>query len=238
MSRRSAHRLSVVVLIAGSAACDDISTSPPRVHEVALTRPVVSLTAPGDYPAAEVFGLRVDADPGLNRTVRWSSSDTTVAAIDDGGILHLCVLSPEVTITARSVADTTKSASARIGVASVAVGWMGVVAISDVRSGAPLDGSRLHGTVSLDLAANADRLDCTGLSRLEVLAFPIAESAGVGISITNLTFTPARRRALQQTVTWHTDNVPNGDYRLETRAYLAGRAVPVSTETRFVTVRN
>ena len=233
------HLLKAVGMSAllATIGCESATRPTPRVHAVTLTTATKLLPAPAAFPAGNIFELRVQADPGVDTTVRWSTSDSVAGKVDAGGVLRLCESIPTLFVTATSVADPTKSATARATVASLVIGWAGINAVLQAGTNAPADPAALRGDVIVRIGVDERFLGCTGLSRLQVVAEP--STGGAEVQLANLLFTPPRRTALVEDVTWSTTRVPNDEYVLSVRAYLAGRTEPAASNERpGMVVRN
>jgi hypothetical protein len=73
------------------------------------------LVVPGEQRQLEA---RIDADPGVDTSVSWTLSDTTLAGIDAAGVVTArCSLTGGIeTVRAIAIADTTLQATAQFGV--------------------------------------------------------------------------------------------------------------------------
>jgi Bacterial Ig-like domain (group 2) len=112
-----------LLTIAGLAACGDKVnvTQPPTptlgtvVHTVTVTPSSASLAIGDKFQ----FGASVDADQGVtDRTVTWTSANTTVATVDATGLVT-AQAAGTTSITAKSKADPNVSGSASVTVAAV-----------------------------------------------------------------------------------------------------------------------
>lgn len=216
------------------AACDGGTTSSPgRVHAVSITTPIERLIAPMPIPLPGPFALRVDADPGVATDVRWTSSDTAVLSIDPGRVAHFCAPGV-VQLTATALADTTRSASVTLQVGRSLVALASITSLTDAAD-APVDINGLSGVVFVATGVHLDLLACTGLARVALVA---VDAEGVEHAIESRDFSPPQRNLVGQRFRWSTAELPDGKYRLEFRAWLAGDVGPTEVAERPVIVRH
>lgn len=232
----AARSIGLLVALAAAVACGD-SGGPPRVNGVSITPQQVQLGAPMDVPLDDLFDVRIDAEGGASRAVRWTTSDTLRSIVDSAGVLHLCAAPPSnrLTLTAISVADSTKRASAEGMVIVPAVSWVNISGIFDAETGSAADISSLHGDVFVDVRAAGD-VGCGGLVRVAVVAVPTG--GGAEVSIGGASFAQPQRTEFSGRFRWRTTGVPNGPVNLTVRAYLAARPAAATEVVRPVTVRN
>lgn len=88
-----------------------ITVTAPAVRNVTVS-PQNAILKPGD---SQAFVANVDADPGVARTVTWTSSNNAVATVTAAGVVT-AVTPGAATITATSTANTTVSGAAAITV--------------------------------------------------------------------------------------------------------------------------
>jgi len=221
------------VALAAAVSCGD-SGGPPRVNGVTVTPQQVQLGAPMDMALDELFDVRVDAEGGASRAVRWTTSDTLGSVVDSAGVLHLCVPPPShrMTLTAISVADSTTRASAE-GLITVAGSPASVSAVYDASTEAPMDINALHGDVFVEVRVAG--FACGGLVRVALLAAP---TGGAQVLIGGTSFAQPQRVDFSGRFRWRTTDLPNGPVNLTLRAYLAARPNAAIEVMRPMTVRN
>jgi hypothetical protein len=219
------------------AACDGGSSDPaPAVRAVSLTTAHLQLAAPSEFLLASLFQPRVAADPGANTDIRWSISDSVRARIEPGGVLRLCESVADLTVTATSVADSTKQAVAHATVSEMLLQWASVKSVSEAATGAPADMRALRGDVLVGVQVDDRWLRCRGLSRLELW---ISAAGGSPVLVGEQSFTPAATSDPAHSFRWSSTSVPNGSYSFVTRVYVAGRAEPaLSLASAQFDVRN
>ena len=88
-----------------------ITVTAPAVRNVTVS-PQNAIMKPGD---SQAFVANVDADPGVARTVTWTSSSNAVATVDAAGVVT-AVAPGAATITATSTANPSVSGAAAITV--------------------------------------------------------------------------------------------------------------------------
>jgi hypothetical protein len=220
--------------LATTMSCGD-GGGPPRVNGVSLTPQQVQLGAPMDVALDDLFDVRVDVEGGASRAVRWTTSDTLGSVVDSAGVLHLCVPPPShrITLTAISVADSTKRASAE-GLITVAGSPASISAIYDASTEAPMDINALHGDVFIEVRVAG--FACGGLMRVALLAVPT--STGTAVPIGSTSFGQPQLVDFSGRFRWRTTDLSNGQVNLTLRAYLAARPNAAIEVVRPVTLRN
>jgi hypothetical protein len=230
--------VALAAALAALLSCGDAG-APPRVNGVTITPQEVQLGAPMDVSLDELFDVRVDAEGGAPRGVRWTTSDTLGSVVDSAGVLHLCVPPPShrLTFTAISVADSTKRASAEGLVVVPAFPWATLSGIYQADTGVPVDIDSLHGDVFVEVHV-AGELACGGLVRVELVALPIGSAAGTEVPIGSTSFAQPQRSEFSGRFRWRTTDLPNGPAQLKWRVYLAARPRAATEFVRPLTVRN
>lgn len=216
--------------IAVLAACDGGGSAPaPAVRAVSLTTAHLQLAAPSEFLLASLFQPRVAADPGANTDIRWSISDTVNARIEADGMLRLCAAIPDLTVTATSVADSTKRAVAHATVTEIAVSWASLTSVLDATSGAPADMRALRGEVLVGIVVDDRWLRCSSApARLELWVSP---AVGTPVLVAARSFAPGATTDAAHSFRWNSASLPNGSYSFVTRVYIAGRAEPARSMT-------
>jgi hypothetical protein len=170
------------------------------------------------------FRVVVDADPGAETSVRWSATPSETATITEGGLMRTCYPPAVVTVVARSLADSTKSGSLQVGVASSLVGWAFLNGAVRPGEGTPtgsdyLDRTALQGDVDFYVVLNpSDFIPCRLIERLEIWV----RGTGVDTTITSIPFQPPFSTARSVRARFATRSVKNGAYRVGGRMFLTG----------------
>ena len=91
-----------------------LAPNAPPIRSIAIIG-TAFLVIPGEQHRLEA---RIDADPGVDTSVSWALSDTTLARIDASGVVTAkCSLAGGIeTVRAIAIADTTLQATAQFGV--------------------------------------------------------------------------------------------------------------------------
>jgi len=233
--RRSVQLAVLGATLAALPSCGDAG-GPPRVNGVSIAPQQVQLTAPMDVSLDDLFEVRVDAEGGASRKVRWTTSDTLRSVVDSAGVLHVCAPTPSsrLTLTAISVADSTKRASAE-GLIMIAGSLVSISAIYAADTDLPVDINALHDDVFVEVRV-ASGLACGGLVRVTLVAVPAGGGAEVLVGASS--FGQPQQTDFSGRYRWRTTGVPNGPVNLTVRAYLAARPNAASESVRPVVVRN
>jgi len=228
-------RTAVGLLALTLVACDASVSPAPRIRAVSFAREEVQLDVPGSASTADLLGLQVDAEPGASTAVRWTSSDTMAAPVDDAGVLHVCAPASSVTLTATAKDDTTKHASARAVLSASPVATARITSITDA-SGLPADVSALRGFVQFGYTVSATWLECSNLARVEFAVVPADGQVAVMFAQTG--FPGPRGIDFVGTAGWLTALQPNGRYIVWVRLLIPGRTAPLPVATLPVELRN
>ena len=238
------HAARALLLVLGIAcgACSDASPpmqAPPAKPEVRGIRIEPSNIA-ANVGATLQFRAVVDADPGADTSVFWSVTPAETARITDGGLLSTCYPPAVAIVSARSRADTSKSAVAEIPVVSSAVGWAFVTGVVRPGEEAPtaseyLDVSALRDDVDFYITLNPSHfIHCRLIERLEVWG----RGGGMDTTISSVAFTPSFSSARAVGARFATRSVTNGVYRVGGRVFLTELSQPVPVLDLGITVAN
>lgn len=223
-------------------ACSDSSPptqAPPAKPEVRGIRIEPSNIAANVGATIQLRAV-VDADPGADTSVRWSVTPAETARITDGGLLSTCYPPAVAIVSARSRADTSKSAVAEIPVMSFAVGWAFVSGVVRPGEGPPsatdyLDVSALRDDVDFYITLNPSYfIPCRLIERLEVWV----RGSGLDTTISSVAFTPPFSNARAVRARFATRSVMNGVYRVGGRVFLTELSQPVPVLDLGITVAN
>lgn len=156
---------------AGLTACGDKVTIPPAVnpsvdsvvHSVTVSPPAASVTVNNSIQLA----VSVDAGAGVTvRTVTWSTSDGTVASVDQTGKVT-GVKAGTATIIAKSTKDPAVSGASVITVTAAGAASVSIGTITQNPGGNVVDLSNAHG--QLDVVVNFDVTNGATVSKLDLL---------------------------------------------------------------------
>jgi len=215
-------------------ACDEGVSPAPRIQSLSFSREEAHLDAPASFSAAELFGLRVDAEPGASTDVRWTSSDTIAAPIDATGLLHSCGAASSVTITAIAKADTTKRATARAIIREPAPRMAEITSITDMQTGLPVDASTLRNSVRFNYSVSRRWAECSAFALVELAVVPARGGDPVFAARTGFT----GGGDFVGTAGWLTRLVENGPYVLWLRLLIANRTAPLPLASMPAEIRN
>ncbi|MHB8837945.1 MAG: hypothetical protein ACYC7F_03230 [Gemmatimonadaceae bacterium] len=143
-------------------------------------------------------------------------------------------------VSARSRADTSKSAVAEIPVVSFAVGWAFVSGVVRPGEAAPsaseyLDVSALRDDVDFYITLNPSYfIPCRLIERLDVWV----RGSGIDTTISSVAFTPPFSSARAVRARFATRSVPNGAYRVGGRVVLTELSQPVPVLDLGIAVAN
>ena len=231
------------LLLCSGVACSDSVQSPrtgppppPAVRSIRIEPSNIGLTVGASVQLRAVL----DAEPGADTSVRWSATPPETATITERGLLRTCYPAAVVTVVARSLADSSKSASLQVGVASSLVGWAFVSSAVLPGDGTPpgsdfLNANSLQGDVDFYVVLNpSDFIPCRLIERLEVWV----RGAGVDTTITSIAFQPPFATARSVRARFATRSVKNGAYRVGGRMFLTGLTQPTGLIDLGITVAN
>jgi hypothetical protein len=176
------------------------------VNQVTVA-PSNAIIKPGDFLQATA---QVDADPGVARTVTWSSSATSVATVDNTGKIT-AVAQGTATITAASTADPSVTGSLALTVRPLQTAQISIKSVTQGGTNNPVNFNNVQGQV--DIVLNLDPGDQV-VTKVEVLldgqtacsqnlsvqqsqelslaaVFPDVQAAEIVCSINTAAFNPA-----------------------------------------------
>jgi len=182
------HKFSRTLLLAGvlafgtlSAACGDkVTVAGPGgaagVQLVTVTPPSATIAVGSSI----ILSGQVTADAASAKTVTWSSSDATVATVDQTGKVT-GVKAGTASVTATSTADASKAASSVITVTSAGGPVLPQVSISSVnQGGAPAILTNIAGQLDVTLLATG------GAGTIELFLAPSANCTSNTIAATDV----------------------------------------------------
>jgi len=243
------HKFSRTLLLAGvlalgtlSAACGDKVTvagpgGPAGVSLVTVTPPSATI-AVGE---SIILSGQVTADAASAKTVTWSSSNATVATVDQAGKVT-GVKAGTASITATATADATKAASSVVTVSSVGGPVAPQVSISTVnQGGAPAILTNVAKQLDVTLLATG------GAGTIELFLAPQANCASNTIAATDVRVAQQTTVASQSgpiTLSFNTAAVvanaaqfPNGQYCIKSRLTTA-TGTAIATNVVPLTLNN
>jgi hypothetical protein len=219
------------------AACGD-PAAPKRVRSVQI-EPIRGTFALG---ISAQLHAHVDADPGVDTTVRWTSVPTPAGQITPTGVLTTCYPGGIVPIAATSVADPTKSDTVWATVTVPTPGWAFPSGITRPNASTPpgpadfVDPASVNGEVEVTLSVNAAilALGCRAVQRVELrLSGPARDTTFASFEASPPFNDNRTLRARLRTTA-----VPNGDYLLGGSVYISGLPAPEAIVPLRLSVRN
>ena len=228
--RRAAVIASIATL--GLTACGgDTGPRAPGIRSVRIDPTVQVMSVGASVPLRAI----VDADPGADTTVRWTSDPSESGAVSPVGRLTACYPPGTIVVHATSVADPTKSATLTAQVVIPSVGWAfvgGVVHDGDA-GGVPNDTVSAEAEI-LIVVSPAIVLVCRGVERVDVRL----EGGGIDSLISRFDFAPPFSDSHVLRVPLRADALPNGVYQITGTVYVSGVKQTVSLNGRAITVRH
>jgi len=235
------HKFSRSLLLAGvlafgtlTAACGDkVTVAPPSNAGVQLVT-VTPESATIGIGSSIILSGQVTADAASAKTVSWSTSDATVATVDQAGKVT-GVKAGTASITAKATADETKAASSVITVSGAGGPVAPQVSISSVnQNGNPAVLTNVVGQLDVTLLATG------GAGTIELFLAPAANCASNTIAATDVKVAQQNTASSQSgpiTLSFNTAAVvsnkaqfPNGQYCIKSRLTTAtGTAVASNT---------
>jgi hypothetical protein len=153
----------------------------------------------------------------------WSIDHPEIATVDPTGIVQVprCGVLGAAIVTARHGIDPTLSASAALTVRELSTGYIAIQFVRDSTSDLPVDFAHVRGTVRIRVALDDRRVECGGVSRVEVVVRSSRGDENVVIAqlpiypetTADLYFNTAARSSSGETRT------PNGAYSVTARAF-------------------
>jgi hypothetical protein len=112
------------------ALCACTGGTEPVIARPRVTR-VVVVPSSVNANTGERLQLRatVEGDSGLNQAVQWTAQSSLSGSVSADGILSTCYPTGVFTVTARSVADPTRSVEVPVSVSMILLGWGGISAL-------------------------------------------------------------------------------------------------------------
>ncbi len=221
-----------------SIACAD-AAAPLRVRGVRAVRIEPSAFALSVGASVQLQAV-VDADPGVDTAVRWSSAPSPSGGVSPTGLLTSCYPPGVLRVTATSVADSTRAATLEVPVTAPAVGW--VVPWGFVRPGAPLppgpgaivSRDSIAGDVELALSLSPQGiLACRAIERVELRL----RASGVDTIAVSLAFEPPFREGRNVRLPLRSGTLQPGAYDVSALLRITGLPTPLEYQLGSIAVR-
>jgi hypothetical protein len=185
--------------------------------------------APVIRPGASVQ-LRAVASTGGELGVSWRLGDGLFGTISAGGLLStpLCGGTASSNVQALLLADTSQRAITVATLARSAPPSLNLVSLTYAPSGTPVHPDSIVGDIDVHLQLS----EC-----IEIGEWHLSLRQGnVSLTVATAAFTPPSIPPQPQTLQWHADSVPNGDYTLSAAA--TGPQVQLASNSVSISVRH
>ncbi len=239
-----------VVGVVGLAACGGKEAVRGVTTPLLVTPPARVVVTPASITMGlgtqvQFHAIVVDSggSPTLNQSVVWSVSPSPgpVAISDSGVVTDECYPTTNVTVVARSVADTLVGGTAQILAVTTALPGISISAIDDAATGAPANLDSLTDSVRVVVNLDQGNLPCVAAQELDLL---VHRAAGDTV-VDRVAFESTTPPSGSVTLTFHSDakvggvaQFPNGQYSMQADLIFGAGSSPQPSSTFNFTIKN